>query len=68
MYGLADKDFYKDGYFYGNLSDRPMTSDATDYADQAFRRITYNVSDILNYMRLSTPLRGKEKVRHSATI
>ena len=44
LYGLSDKDFYKDGYFYGNLSDRPMTSDATDYADQAFRSITYNVS------------------------
>ena len=44
LYGLPDKDFYKDGYFYGNLSDRPMTSDATDYADRAFRRITYNVS------------------------
>ena len=64
-YGLSSKDFYKDGLFYGNLSDRPRTheaDEATAYAQEAFRRITHNVSDVLSYVRFSTAGKGKEKV------
>ena len=63
-YGLSSKDFYKEGLFYGNLSDRPMNHEAasTEYAQEAFGRITHNVSDVLSYVRFSTAGKGKEKV------
>ena len=65
-YGLSSKDFYKEGLFYGNLSDRPMNHEAeaasTEYALEAFGRITHNVSDVLSYVRFSTAGKGKEKV------
>ena len=71
-YGLSDKGLYKDGLFYGNLSDRPMTHDAeaasTAYAQEAFHRITHNVSDVLSYVRFSTAGKGKEKVELHYTL
>ena len=35
---------------------------AAEYAQEAFNRITHNVSDVLSYVRFSTAGKGKEKV------
>ena len=57
--GLSDSHFYKSGWFYGNPEE---SFPPVENAEELFERVTFNISEVLWSVRISTAYALEPKI------